>query len=1051
MLWIGRSHQPGGSGVTLDLRLDREADSLTATVALPPLPVGAWERESIRWYLEDFREFPADPAPAVAAASAALIERLGGELFTGIFDGDPAAREIWSSARADIAGLDWEIDADLAGSVPIPFEMLRDPGSGIRPALAARSFAHTVRRPDPAPVTVLSGPLRILLVVARPHADLDVPFRSIAGRLIRHAAGGGPRIDVLRPPTFAALSRRLEAAAASGQPYHLVHFDGHGLIGPTGGDPEGYAVFEQPGAPGNRRLVSGAQLGEALSTHGVEALVLNACSSGRSESSRDGTGYTSLARRCLDAGVKAVVAMRYDIYVSTATTFVTTLYDLLFQGRTLGHAASVARAGLAADEAYGEWLVPVILQAAPVAVTADDRPAPAAAAPVFVGRDDLTISIDRAFDTGNAIVLWGAAGVGKSALAEDFAEWYRSSRGVDGPLHRGSFGAEPEAGFAEPAADAPAIWIWDGLERTASWPEADRRALADRIAALAGGPVRLLLTSRDRAAWLPATVRRLQVRPLSPAESDELAGVWSPADRAFCQGHPAAIRLLTSGAAPPVADLGTGRVTADPSGAASRALAGLPAAQRSALTLLLPFRDVVSAHHLIRMHRALQLPSDLTYAEAAAILDRVADLGWFTRLDGEHYGPHPFLRHALHQLVTAGQGTPEVIEEAYCRSVALFGHGLFWAYNLGNRDTLNIIALEERNLVHAFELAFTRGRADELLGPLQALRMLYEQGHRLDAWYAMAERLQPVLLDPATLLPQPEVNFVDVSLRGVLLDYADALAARRGDPIARGGIAAARRDLIAGDLDGDDDLRQVALRSQAIQLLRDGSVDDIRRAVDLAHRISDTALEASALIDLGHAYRNDGDFDRARVCLEEALDLGPDSDTRHRARVFDGLGALMLSRFDQIVEENLDAIGEQVRRDGIEGRFTVPVTEEQAACLRSAYGYYQAALRWQGHEDRATVASLHHQLGGIAGMMALWAEADTHFRTAIAGHDEAGAVLRSAQSRGDFANHLIQRGQRYAEALLYARTAERDLLSLGDAPPALLKRARALVEELETY
>jgi hypothetical protein len=36
-------------------------------------------------------------------------------------------------------------------------------------------------------------------------------------------------LDVLRPPTFEQLGKVLRQAHRDGQPYHVVHFDGHGM------------------------------------------------------------------------------------------------------------------------------------------------------------------------------------------------------------------------------------------------------------------------------------------------------------------------------------------------------------------------------------------------------------------------------------------------------------------------------------------------------------------------------------------------------------------------------------------------------------------------------------------------------------------------------------------------------------------------------------------------------------------------------------------------------------------------------------------------------
>jgi tetratricopeptide (TPR) repeat protein len=160
---------------------------------------------------------------------------------------------------------------------------------------------------------------------------------------------------------------------------------------------------------------------------------------------------------------------------------------------------------------------------------------------------------------------------------------------------------------------------------------------------------------------------------------------------------------------------------------------------------------------------------------------------------------------------------------------------------------------------------------------------------------------------------------------------------------------------------------------------------------------------------------------------------------------------VMLRTFDQLLQRHAEQLLAAGAVDtGRRGRIDIPLTPGQSVCLESAYRYYSAALRLWNLEDAATVASLHHQLGGITGKLARWYEADTHYRKAIAGHDQNGDVLRAAQSRYDFANHLIHRGTRTAEALLYARAALRDLLRLGpDQVGKTLDRVRALIDELE--
>ncbi len=194
-----------------------------------------------------------------------------------------------------------------------------------------------------------------------------MPFRSVASRLIKglgNEARALFQLDVLRPPTFEQLARVLRQAQAAGQPYHVVHFDGHGmyldaedrdapgqtlrslmpqlLSGPRTGS-HGYLAFENPELEDNTTLVDGLTIGNLLVETNVPVLVLNACRSAHAEAPDDETpvaqsapappsqvrAFGSLAQEVMDAGVSGVVAMRHNVYVVTAAQFVAELYAAL--------------------------------------------------------------------------------------------------------------------------------------------------------------------------------------------------------------------------------------------------------------------------------------------------------------------------------------------------------------------------------------------------------------------------------------------------------------------------------------------------------------------------------------------------------------------------------------------------------------------------------------------------------------------------------------------------------------------------------------------------
>ena len=154
-----------------------------------------------------------------------------------------------------------------------------------------------------------------------------MPFRSVAMKLLKGLNADARklfRLDVLRPPTFEQLSKTLRRAQQDGEPYHAVHFDGHGafldlapllnvraekdvppdarrlfddLFDPQKFSPRllypdpprpgkhGYLSFENPASHYNMRFVDGAALGKLLAETGVAVLVLNACRSAHVETS----------------------------------------------------------------------------------------------------------------------------------------------------------------------------------------------------------------------------------------------------------------------------------------------------------------------------------------------------------------------------------------------------------------------------------------------------------------------------------------------------------------------------------------------------------------------------------------------------------------------------------------------------------------------------------------------------------------------------------------------------------------------------------------------
>jgi hypothetical protein len=301
-------------------------------------------------------------------------------------------------------------------------------------------------------------------------------------------------VEVLRPPTYARLAEVLRNAKARGTPYHIVHFDGHGLYVPIeGSQPQpgtqvlqgwgtrlltpaslhagvhGLLSFENPQVPENEQWVDGPALGALLVESGVPLLLLNACRSAYAQAAAPAPAEQdlhdqvramgSLAQEVLEQGVPGVVAMRYNTFPVSAAPFLADLYAALAQGATLGEAATRGRKQLAAQplrtvlwepRALQDWPVPAVYEAAPLQLCPvptgeawhvgatpphQEHGLPARPDLGFIGRDETLLTLDRALDTQRVVLLHGDAGGGKSATAVEFARWYARTGGVTALLY----------------------------------------------------------------------------------------------------------------------------------------------------------------------------------------------------------------------------------------------------------------------------------------------------------------------------------------------------------------------------------------------------------------------------------------------------------------------------------------------------------------------------------------------------------------------------------------------------------------------------------------
>jgi hypothetical protein len=639
----------GGSLVAVDYDPGHGASGYTTKVPLL-FELNEHDRSRLRFYLENFLTCP-DPAALKPVADLRDdLRRWGEELFRQVFKTDRKALWHYQEAARDLHTLRIEILAEQPNAWTVPWELLFDPNLGWL-APQVRSFARLpvstqAIQPELEPpfLPVPGDPLRVLYVVGRPAGSLEIPFHSVARPLLQ-AAGeleDRLRIDFLRPPTFERLAKVLSEAMEAGRPYHVLHFDGHGVFTDSPqdfsgeldpgfvqegdklmrrpwtrrrGGARGYLIFEDLEGAESRRLVDGVLIGNLMARTRTPLLVLHACQSatartealermaadptvpGRWPASAVGEApddhdqdlaLQALAAEIMRASPRAALVLPWTLPPITATRLLNAFYSRVAEGAPVGVAAGAVRSellhGVRKESVLGnvevdDWLVPLAHEAAPLPLcdpglgrrtraraVPEEPPAgselPAPPAWGFVDRPEAVFTLDRAFDVHGTVLLHAFAGAGKSALAREFAVWYRQSGGLrqgesahpdeleeagivlwssfpgapfdafelafEGRLIREGVWAaagreERRAILLQSLREVPSFWVWDAVERIAEIPEEERLFLADLLRDLAGTRCKVLLVGRrPEDGWLGNLPCRIPLSPMPMEEIGEL-------------------------------------------------------------------------------------------------------------------------------------------------------------------------------------------------------------------------------------------------------------------------------------------------------------------------------------------------------------------------------------------------------------------------------------------------------------------------------------------------------------------------------------------------
>ncbi|MBF0162355.1 MAG: tetratricopeptide repeat protein [Magnetococcales bacterium] len=441
-------------------------------------PLGPIEAEEISWYLERFPRWPGEAFRGRAQAVEARLSLWGQQLYQAAL-GQPkalAVRMAWEAASRghqrrftvwmDDAALSVFPSAPVSQSVrkkkvamaqllSLPWEVLHDGTrflfQGFVPVRVRRRLPNRIHR------EILSSapPLRVLLLSPRPEDEQAsyIDHRGTAQLVAEVLAGLGnlARLTILPEPTLTALAEELRRAERAREPYHVVHFDGHGVYLQDKG--MGALCFEK---------VDQKELLRKRATHRVDAkelvgelaglriplIFLDACQGGQAQVDP----VSSVAAALLDQGAAAVVAMSHSVLVATAKVFVKVFYQKLAEGERLGEAMLAGQRHLYHHKFRGDylgagrlelqdWFVPVLYQeegdpalVAQVPSQADQEwiekrylahlgELPEPPPHHFVGRSRHLLALERLLLAQNYGVLLGEGGEGKTALGVEAARW----------------------------------------------------------------------------------------------------------------------------------------------------------------------------------------------------------------------------------------------------------------------------------------------------------------------------------------------------------------------------------------------------------------------------------------------------------------------------------------------------------------------------------------------------------------------------------------------------------------------------------------------------
>lgn len=416
--------------------------------------------EDLRWYLEDYMDLPDGGALVRARRIEQSLTRWGRQLHDALFSA-PENRALLRQLLDGPEPRELTLATQNPKLLQLPWELMADDAGNLAQRVSVRRQLETPETPEDITPRLAQLPLRILYIVSRP-ADAGFIDPRLTSKALFDALdplGGNVRVDFCRPPTRDRMEKMLREGQQAGDPYGIVHFDGHGTFQPD--DQMGVLYFEMPVGIRVSAIdrVAADTLGKILAKYTVPLVILEACRSATVGNAVSG----SIAPRLIQAGVSSVVAMGHAVHVEATRLLLDCFYRELVRGTTIGQAMTEARKALDLTAArwlesgpngrtfeLRDWFLPHLYQSAEDEAlvppgahagtegavlpsfrgpAARDEPGAFPRPPQFGfrGRALELHALERLLRADRGIVLHAMGGMGKTALATEAAHWWTRS------------------------------------------------------------------------------------------------------------------------------------------------------------------------------------------------------------------------------------------------------------------------------------------------------------------------------------------------------------------------------------------------------------------------------------------------------------------------------------------------------------------------------------------------------------------------------------------------------------------------------------------------